>query len=131
MKRKLLIFEDDQVLRETTAAFLEAEGFVVKTAADGKTGFELASKEKADLIVTDLMLPELNGLEICRKLRSLARIIHKLRHFLEKRIRRWRRIQDEGDTIPNSGEFGSCPRIRRPSANSRPGEIASFMNNSD
>ena len=70
MKRKLLMIEDDQVLRETTAAFLEAEGFVVKTAADGKTGFELASKEKADLIVTDLMLPGLNGLEICRKLRE-------------------------------------------------------------
>ena len=55
--------------------------------------------------------------------RGLVLIIHKLRRFLEKRIHRWRRIQNKGDTIPNSGEFGSCPRIRRPSANPRPGEI--------
>jgi len=64
------MIEDDEVLRETTAAFLEAEGFVVRTAADGKTGFELAAKEKTDLIVMDLVLPGLNGLEICRKLRE-------------------------------------------------------------
>ncbi|MCX6563114.1 MAG: response regulator transcription factor [Candidatus Aminicenantes bacterium] len=70
MKKKLLFIEDDRVLRETTAAFLESEGFEVKTAEDGRAGFELGCRYKADLIVTDLMLPGLNGLEICGKLRE-------------------------------------------------------------
>jgi len=64
------MIEDDEVLREATAAFLEAEGFEVTAAADGDKGFKLACQEKADIIVTDLMLPVLNGLEICRKLRE-------------------------------------------------------------
>jgi len=70
MKKKLLFIEDDRVLRETTAAFLESEGFEVKTAEDGRAGFELGCRCKADLIVTDLMLPGLNGLELCGKLRE-------------------------------------------------------------
>ncbi len=70
MKKKLLFIEDDRVLRETTAAFLESEGFEVKTAEDGRAGFELGCRIKADLIITDLMLPGLNGLEICGKLRE-------------------------------------------------------------
>jgi len=41
------------------------------------------------------------------------------------------RIQDEGDTIPNSGEFGSCPRIRHPSADSLLEETTQLLNNSD
>ena len=57
-------------MRETTAAFLSSEGFEVETAEDGRSGFELGCRLKADLIMTDLMLPGLNGLEICRKLRD-------------------------------------------------------------
>jgi len=69
MKKKLLFIEDDRVLRETTAAFLESEGFEVWTAEDGREGFDLCCRLKTDLIITDLMLPGINGLEICGKLR--------------------------------------------------------------
>ena len=70
MKKKLLFIEDDRVLRETTASFLAGEGFEVKTTKDGREGFELGCRIKADLIITDLILPGLNGLEICGKLRE-------------------------------------------------------------
>ncbi|HNT33038.1 MAG: response regulator transcription factor [Acidobacteriota bacterium] len=70
MKKKILLIEDDDALRETTAAFLEGEDFRVETAADGKVGLERALKGAADLIVLDLILPSISGLEICRKLRE-------------------------------------------------------------
>jgi two-component system alkaline phosphatase synthesis response regulator PhoP len=70
MKKKLLFIEDDRILRETTAAFLESEGFEVRTAEDGRGGLDLCRQTQADLIITDLMLPGINGLEICGKLRA-------------------------------------------------------------
>jgi len=70
MKKKILVIEDDQALLETTAAFLEGEGFAVKTAIDGDKGLKLAVQGKNDLIVTDLVLPSVSGLEICRILRE-------------------------------------------------------------
>jgi len=70
MKKKILLIEDDNALRETTAAFLEGEGFHVEAAGDGKKGLEMALKGTAGLIVMDLVLPSMSGLEICRALRG-------------------------------------------------------------
>ena len=70
MKKKILLIEDEAALREATAAFLESEGFHVVAAEDGRKGLETALKGTADLIVMDLMLPSMSGLEICRALRE-------------------------------------------------------------
>lgn len=70
MKKKLLIIEDNKPLLETTSCFLGAEGFQVISATDGEKGFALACKEQVDLIILDLMLPSLGGLDICRMLRE-------------------------------------------------------------
>jgi len=70
MKKKILLVEDDEALRNATAAFLEGEDFRVETMADGKLGLERALEGAADLIVLDLVLPSMSGLEICRKLRE-------------------------------------------------------------
>jgi len=70
MKKKLLIIEDNKALLETTSCFLGAEGFQIISATDGEKGFALACKEHVDLIVLDLMLPSLGGLDICRMLRE-------------------------------------------------------------
>jgi len=70
MKKKILLIEDDDALREATAAFLGGEDFHVDMAKDGKKGFETALKGTADLIVMDLVLPSMSGLEICRALRE-------------------------------------------------------------
>jgi len=68
--RKILIIEDDKAMLEALTASLEAENFKVISATDGKEGFWLASQKKVDLIVLDLILPSLEGMEICRMLRS-------------------------------------------------------------
>jgi DNA-binding response OmpR family regulator len=70
MKKRLLIIEDNKAFLETTSCFLEAEGFQIISATDGEKGFALACKEHVDLIVLDLMLPSLGGLDICRMLRE-------------------------------------------------------------
>jgi DNA-binding response OmpR family regulator len=70
MSKKILIIEDDRVLRETTVAFLEAEGFRVQQAGDGAQGLKAAEKDKPDLVLLDMMLPVKNGMEVCKALRE-------------------------------------------------------------
>jgi len=70
MKRQLLLIEDDKTLRETTKAFLEAEGFKVKTAPDGESGWAMALQESTNLIILDVVLPGVAGFEFCRRLRE-------------------------------------------------------------
>ncbi len=67
--RKILIVDDEPTLRETLAEALEGEGFRVATAADGREGLERFREDPPDLLLLDLMLPELSGLEVCRIVR--------------------------------------------------------------
>lgn len=68
--QKILIVEDENSIVTLLQFNLEQAGFTVVTALDGKTGLYLARKEKPDLIILDLMLPELDGMEICKILRQ-------------------------------------------------------------
>ncbi|HZU67484.1 MAG TPA: response regulator transcription factor [Ktedonobacteraceae bacterium] len=69
MARKILVVDDEPVLVETIAYNLEQAGYTVITVADGASALEAARREKPDLIILDLMLPEMDGLEVCRQLR--------------------------------------------------------------
>ena len=69
MGRKILIVDDEAVLVETIAYNLEQAGYQVITAADGASGLEVARREAPDLVILDIMLPEMDGLEVCRQLR--------------------------------------------------------------
>jgi len=66
----ILIIEDDKALLETLTLALQGEGYQVLSASDGERGCRMAFEEKVDLIALDLVLPSLNGFEICRKLRE-------------------------------------------------------------
>ena len=68
--KKILTVEDDQALRETLAATLESEAFRVVCASNGVEGLKLALEEKPDLIVLDIVLPGMTGLDICKKIRE-------------------------------------------------------------
>jgi len=65
----VLLVDDEKALREAVAYELEREGFRVVTAADGRQALESFRAEKPDLVLLDLMLPELSGMEVCRILR--------------------------------------------------------------
>jgi len=69
MARTILVVDDEPTLRETLAENLEMEGFRVVTAADGRAAIERFHQTPPDLVVLDLMLPELSGIEVCRAIR--------------------------------------------------------------
>jgi len=74
-KKKVLVVEDDRTLRETLRYNLVADGFDVVVAEDGGAGLMAARSENPDVIVLDLMLPTLSGLEICKSLRRGGAIV--------------------------------------------------------
>jgi DNA-binding response OmpR family regulator len=68
--RTVLIVEDDPAMLRGLKDNFEAKGYYVLTAIDGKQGLETALKEKPDLILLDIMLPEINGYEVCSHVRE-------------------------------------------------------------
>ena len=66
----ILVIDDDESLRDTIGVMLEQEGFRALLAADGRTGYEQALSAKPDLILVDLRLPGMSGVEICKQLRA-------------------------------------------------------------
>ncbi|NOU74193.1 response regulator [Paenibacillus sp. LMG 31458] len=68
--KRVLIIEDEKNLVRFIQLELEHESFEVQTAYDGKTGLALALQDHWDLILLDIMLPELNGIEVCRRIRA-------------------------------------------------------------
>ena len=71
---RILVIEDEADLREVMAYNLRREGYKVATAADGADGVRGAKESKPDLILLDLMLPDLDGLEVCRRVRQDAEL---------------------------------------------------------
>jgi DNA-binding response OmpR family regulator len=71
---RVLIVEDDRTVAEVVARYLEREGFAVESVGDGLEALARADAKLPDLVVLDIMLPGLDGLEVCRRLRSRAPI---------------------------------------------------------
>jgi len=70
MPETILVVEDEPALRDTLAYNLKKDGFNVEAVGDGRSALESARRLKPDLIVLDLMLPEIDGFEVCRILRK-------------------------------------------------------------
>ncbi len=70
MPRTIAIVEDEELIADSLAARLRAEGFAVETAADGPAGVELCRSLRPDLVVLDLMLPGFDGIEACRRIQA-------------------------------------------------------------
>ncbi len=73
MTKQVLIVEDDEHIAEVLRLHLHDEGYVTEHAADGTRGMQLVERGAWDALVLDLMLPGIDGLEICRRARSMAR----------------------------------------------------------
>ncbi len=74
MDARILIIEDDPSIREVTAIGLRNAGFTVETASDGQAGLDRFGAEPFDLILLDVMLPRLDGLEVCRAIRRASTV---------------------------------------------------------
>ena len=69
-RRRILVVEDDHKTAELVKLYLERDGYHVLTAYDGLEGLELARDGNPDLVVLDLLLPGINGMDVCRQLRQ-------------------------------------------------------------
>lgn len=67
---RILVIEDEHKIANSIKKGLEQESYAVDVAYDGETGFDLASSEDYDVIVLDLLLPKMDGIKLCRKLRK-------------------------------------------------------------
>ena len=72
--KKVLVIEDDKTISDVVCYNLSKEGFETETAYDGAEGYELALKTDPDLILLDVMLPKMDGIEICKKLREKSNV---------------------------------------------------------
>lgn len=67
---KILVVDDERAIRELAQLYLEKAGFAVTTSADGRSALEQVKYDPPDLVVLDWMLPEIDGLEVCRRIRA-------------------------------------------------------------
>ena len=69
-KKKILIVEDDESLLRLQSILLTSKGYNVEVAMDGKSALELVANMKPDLVLLDIMLPEIDGFEVCRQIKA-------------------------------------------------------------
>jgi DNA-binding response OmpR family regulator len=69
-RNRVLVVDDEPIVRDVLMRYLEREGFEVDTAEDGEAAVERASASSADIVILDLMLPKLDGLEVFRRIRE-------------------------------------------------------------
>ena len=72
MNKKALVIEDDKNIAELLRLYLEKDGFEVAIAADGGKGLQLATDEHPDVILLDIMLPVMDGWQVCREVRAVS-----------------------------------------------------------
>ena len=75
---QILMIEDDARLAQMVSEYLTKSGFGVAHAADGQTGLEQVQQHAPDLVILDLMLPDIDGLEVCRRIRALPGTLAKV-----------------------------------------------------
>jgi two-component system response regulator VicR len=72
--RRILVVDDDPTVSEVVCSYLRSAGFVVDQTADGLSAVELAARIRPDLVVLDRMLPGIDGLEVCRRIRLVQAV---------------------------------------------------------
>ena len=82
---KILIVDDEKDILEFLSYNLKKEGFEILTANNGLEGLEMATKEVPDLIILDVMMPEMDGIEACEKIRETPSLEDTLVLFLTAR----------------------------------------------
>jgi DNA-binding response OmpR family regulator len=71
---KILVVEDEPMVADVVSRYLRRDGFQVLLAADGQAALDIAREQSPDLVLLDLMLPKIDGLEVCRRLRASSQV---------------------------------------------------------
>jgi DNA-binding response OmpR family regulator len=71
---RVLVVDDDETVRDVVRRYLEVAGFTVDVAGDGAEGLRHFAAQPADLVVLDVMMPGINGLEVCKRLRLVSQV---------------------------------------------------------
>lgn len=74
MNKKALVIEDDKNIAELLRLYLEKDGFEVSIAPDGGKGLQLAEDEHPDVVLLDIMLPVMDGWQVCREIRRTSQV---------------------------------------------------------
>lgn len=85
MNNKILLVDDEQDILDFLSYNLNKEGYKVSTATNGKDAISIAKKELPDLIILDVMMPDLDGMETCRELREISSLKNTIIAFLTAR----------------------------------------------
>ena len=89
---KILAIDDEKDILLLLKYNLESEGYTVKTASSGKEGLDIAPKYNPDLILIDIMMPEIDGIETCRKLREIEKFQSTFILFLTARVEEYSEV---------------------------------------
>ena len=74
MSRKIVVVDDDKVTLTMLQMVLFKHGFQVLAAEDGQKGLELAQKERPDVLITDMLIPKIDGLNLCKKIKEMPEL---------------------------------------------------------
>jgi YesN/AraC family two-component response regulator len=72
MKARILIVDDEALVLLGWESSLKSAGYDVRTALNGKEAIEIAHEQKPDIVITDLIMPEMNGVELCRRIKTIS-----------------------------------------------------------
>ena len=78
MGGKILLVDDDELILLTTGEYLTQEGFEVETAEDGASGFAMLERFSPQIIITDLKMPKMGGMELLKKVKELENRIQEI-----------------------------------------------------
>ena len=122
---KILIVEDEESIAELEKDYLELSGFEVETEKDGKAGLERVLAEKYDLLILDLMLPGVDGFEICKKVREEKNVpilmVSAKKDDIDKMLRRL--LEHPDDLLMISQNYSSAERSNVATSNSLPSDV--------
>ena len=113
MSKKILVVEDEKNIAELERDYLEANGYTVEIEFDGKSGLDKALGSDYDLVILDVMLPGIDGFEVCRQIRSPSELVARV----TAHISRYERLTSKGEEpvnyIINVGKLSIDTHARR------------------